>query len=407
MEYGCIGRKLGHSFSGTIHAYLNDYKYELFEIEAEELGEFMRKRDFKAINVTIPYKEAVLPYLYEIDGAARTIGAVNTVVNKDGRLYGYNTDFYGMSELIRRAGIEIFGKKVAILGSGGTSKTAFAVTKSLGAGEIIKISRSGELNYDALYKLHSDTEIIINTTPVGMYPDIYSSAVDVSKFKNLCGVIDAVYNPLRSELVMSAKELGIPAEGGLYMLVAQAVRASEIFTGAKYESDTCERIYKKMLAEKENIVLIGMPASGKSTVGKILSERYGMDFLDTDLLIEEKIGMSISEYFSRFGEEEFRKRESEAIEEATALTSCVIATGGGAVLKKRNIENLKKNGKVFFIDRPLGALLPTKDRPLALDAEALKKRYEERYEIYCSLADVRIEADCDAEKVAERIAENR
>ncbi|MBR2466206.1 MAG: shikimate dehydrogenase [Clostridia bacterium] len=410
MEYGCIGEKLGHSFSKEIHNSLADYAYELREVKKEELGDFMTEHDFKAINVTIPYKEAVIPYLHQTDDAARAIGAVNTVVNKGGKLYGYNTDFYGMSELIRHAGIDLHGKKVAILGSGGTSKTARAVSAHLGATEIIRVSRTASdkaVSYEELYEKHADTEIIINTTPLGMYPDVFGCAVDIDRFPRLSGVIDAVYNPLRTELISNAKERGIKAEGGLYMLVAQGVRASEIFTDTKYDASECERVFKKIEGQKENVVLTGMPASGKSTVGAILAKRLGVPFIDTDALIEKKIGMSIPEYFLKFGEAAFRDREEEVIADVSSLTSSVIATGGGAVLRRRNVHNLKKNGKLFFIDRPLSELIPTADRPLAKNREAIEKRYAERYGIYCATADVRIPAECAAEEVAERIVVKR
>ena len=261
MKYGLIGEKLGHSFSKDIHAQLGDYEYEPREIDRDSLEAFMTERDFLGINVTQPYKEAVIPYLDEIDGVASEIGAVNTVVNRDGRLYGYNTDFYGMSMLFDYAGIDASGKKVAILGTGGTSKTAHAVLNSLGARKIIKVSRSGRdgtITYSELYQMHADVEIIVNTTPVGMYPNIFGSPVDISGFSSLQGVIDAVYNPLNSTLVQAARERGIPAEGGLYMLVGQALKASELFVGTKYPSFMLDVIYEGIKAEKENVVLIGM-----------------------------------------------------------------------------------------------------------------------------------------------------
>ncbi len=409
MEYGCIGEKLGHSFSSQIHGLLADYKYELCEIERDKLDAFMTERNFKAINVTIPYKEAVIRYLSKIDDAAKSIGAVNTVVNRGGELFGYNTDFYGLTRLIERSGICIKDKSVAVLGTGGTSKTAVCVAKSFGAKEVFKVSRKSSpeaVSYAELYENHLDTEIIINTTPVGMYPNVCGAAVDVSKFPKLCGVIDAVYNPQRTDLVLFARELGIPAVGGLYMLVAQAVRASEIFTDTKYPEGECDRIYELLSREKENIVLIGMPSSGKSTVGKILNEKLHRELIDTDSLFEERVGMKIPEYFALFGEEAFRKKESEIIEDVSKYSGKIIATGGGAVLKSENVRALKRNGKLFFLDRPLECLIPTSDRPLASDKDALFLRYSERYGIYTSAADVIITAECDANFVAEKIGEN-
>ncbi len=406
MKYGLIGEQLKHSFSKQIHQSLADYKYELKEIPRDKLPEFMEKRDFFAINVTIPYKEKVIPYLYYIDEHAKEIGAVNTIVNRDGLLFGYNTDFYGMKMLIAHAKVELAGKKVAILGTGGTSKTANAVAKSLSAKEVITVSRTsrdGIITYDELYENHRDTDVIINTTPLGMYPDIFKKAVDIKRFPNLSGVIDAVYNPLRTPLVEDAKELGILAEGGLYMLVGQGVRASEIFTDKEYEKGTLDNIYEALRAEKENIVLIGMPSSGKSTVGKALSEKLNRPFIDTDLVIEKKEGKSISEIINTMGEETFRKIETETVFEVSKNTGVVIATGGGVPLKKENIRALFQNGRVYFIDRPLSSLLPTEDRPLTSTREALEKKFKERYDIYKASADVRIDADCSVAEVLDKI----
>ena len=405
-KYGCIGEVLKHSFSREIHAALGEYEYRLIELKRDELGSFAEKGDFTGINVTIPYKELIIPYLYEIDAHAAAIGAVNTVVNREGRLYGYNTDFYGMSKLIEHAGVTVGGKKVAILGTGGTSKTALAVVSALGAREVVRVSRDGKegaITYDELYSKHQDTEVIINTTPVGMYPNISSSPVSLDFFPALSGVIDAVYNPLRTELILSARERGIPSEGGLYMLVAQGVRASEIFLDTAYPEGTLEVIYRKMLSKKENIALIGMPASGKSTVGAIIADELGRDVLDSDTEIVKKCCKQIPDIFKESGEAHFRELESDVIASLSAMTSLIIATGGGAVLKKENIRNLKKNSRIYFIDRPLSALIPTEDRPLSSTREAIESRYRERYGIYLDSADVRIDADADAESVAEMI----
>ena len=409
MKYGLIGERLGHSFSKMIHTKLGDYDYELREIPKEELDGFMREGDFLGINVTIPYKEAIIPYLDEIDEEARKIGAVNTVVNRGGRLYGYNTDFYGMKALFTHAGVEARGKKAAILGTGGTSKTAAAVLESLGASEILRVSRGvrdGSITYGELYESHTNTEIIVNTTPVGMYPNIDGCAVDVSQFPALSGVIDAVYNPIRTGLVMSAMEQGIPAEGGLYMLVAQAIRASEIFLNKEYHPETLNDIYDKIRREKESIVLIGMPASGKSTVGYMIAERLGRKFVDTDEMITDRIKIPIKDFFTLYGEEKFRGIESDVIRKLAGEASLVIATGGGAVLREENLSALKYNGKIYFIDRPLEKLIPTDTRPLASDKASIEARYNERYALYCEGCDVHIDADFDAESVADKILEN-
>ena len=395
MEYGCIGKKLTHSFSKIIHNRLADYDYELCEIPEDSLADFMTKADFKAINVTIPYKQAVIPFLYSISDTAKKIGAVNTVVNKNGKLYGYNTDFSGMRAMIIRQGVSLKGKKVLILGSGGTSKTAATVAENLEADEVYRVSRSGSdgaITYDEAYLKHSDAQAIINTTPCGMYPNIGVSAIDTERFKSLSSVTDAVYNPLSSALVVSAREKGINAVGGLYMLVAQAAFAAEKFIDISVTSEKTEEIYRDILRQKKNIVLIGMPGCGKTTIGKLIADELDKEFVDTDSEIINQINMPISDYFGKYGEESFRKIESEVIKRISAEQSSVIATGGGAVLNPDNIRLLKENGTVVFIDRPLEKLVTTSDRPLSSNREMLMKRYNERYQIYCSSADIKIDA---------------
>lgn len=406
MKYGCIGEHLKHSFSKEIHNSLSDYEYELKEIPKDKLDEFMTLHDFKAINVTIPYKEAVIPYLSYIDAAAKEIGAVNTIINKDGRLYGYNTDFYGMIMLIAHAGIDLKNKKVAILGTGGTSKTASAVAKSLLAREILTVSRTkkdGTITYEELYENHKDLDVIINTTPLGMFPNNFTKAVDIKRFANLSGVIDAVYNPLRTQLISDAQRQGIKAEGGLYMLVAQGVLASEIFLDKKYEKGMLDEVFEKLRRKKENIVLIGMPSSGKSTVGKEIAKRIGRNFYDTDELIEQQAKKKPSEIIMSMGEDHFRKLESDIVKEVSKETGAVIATGGGVVLKKENINTLSQNGRIYFLDRPFALLLPTQDRPLTSTKEALLKKYNERYSIYETSADVKIDASGDVNEVSNAI----
>ena len=407
MKYGLIGERLGHSFSKDVHAMLADYDYELCEIPRDALGDFMTKAEFNAINVTIPYKEAVIPYLYYVSDEARRIGAVNTIVKRDGRLYGYNTDFLGMTAQIDKMRLDLKGKKTVILGTGGTAKTAHAVAESLGADPIITVSRTkrdGVIDYTELMNDHLDTEIVINTTPVGMYPDNFSAPIDLQGFHKLEGVIDAIYNPIRTKLVLDALRRGAKAEGGLYMLVAQAVYASEIFLGVKHPKEKLDKIFKKIRRRKENIVLIGMPASGKSTVASLLSDTLSREVLDTDTLIKESCGKSIPEIFANEGEEKFRDYESEAVAAVAKKNGAVIATGGGAILRHENVAMLKQNGVLFFIDRPCEKLIPTIDRPLAQDVEAIKKRYAERYEIYRGAADVVIDADDTPVGVAKKIS---
>lgn len=394
MQYGCIGEHLTHSFSKEIHAQLQDYLYELKEVPMGTLDAFMNDHDFKAINVTIPYKQDVIPFLHEVEETAAAIGAVNTIVNREGALYGYNTDFGGMCDLIKRTGIDMKNKKVLILGTGGTSKTAMAVARHMGAASVLKVSRQskpGVLTYEDVLAAHLDAQILINTTPRGMYSREGGMAIDPTLFPGLCGVIDAVYNPLRTEFILKARSMGVPASGGLYMLVRQAVLASEIFLGIRYFDDVTEKVYRRMKSGKENIVLTGMPGSGKTTVGKLLSEELGRPYLDVDLWVEEKTGMSPGRIIASYGESAFRDMETDAIRDISSVTGSIIATGGGAILREENVELLRMNGKIFFLDRPLEQLIPTEDRPLSSTKEAIAKRYNERYHTYVATADVVIE----------------
>ncbi len=409
MKYGCIGEHLSHSFSKEIHNELCDYEYEIKEIPKDELKSFMEKKEFDAINVTIPYKELVIPHLYYISDEAKMIGAVNTIVNKGGRLYGYNTDFLGMRSLILKNEMDLNGKKVLILGTGGTSKTAHAVSESLGAREIITVSRKESdmaIDYDEMYKCHKDAEYIINTTPVGMYPDIYHTPVDLKEFNSLKGVVDAIYNPLSSSLVSEAKRMGVKACGGLYMLVKQAAYAAEKFIDTVISEEKSDKVYEKIFSQKQNIVLIGMPSSGKTTIGEKLSEILNRKVVDTDELIVQKENMEITEIFSKYGEEYFRNCEKEVIADISSKSGLIISTGGGCILNEENIRNLKMNGRVYFIDRSLENLTATKSRPLSSDVEALKKRYEERYDIYMKSCDKRIENNASLEDAIEKIMEN-
>ena len=406
MLYGLIGEHLTHSYSCEIHSKIADYDYKLTELKPEAVGTFLEKRDFKAINVTIPYKETVKPYLDFISDTARAVGAVNTVVNRDGKLYGYNTDFAGMSAMFNKYGIELKNKKVMILGTGGTCKTAFAVAKAMGAREIIKVSRSGacgSITYDEAVGAHTDTEIIINTTPVGMFSRQGGKPIELSPFPRLTGVVDAIYNPLRTELVSEAMKRGIPACGGLYMLAAQAVYASALFLDKEADGELIDKAYSAVEAEKENIVLVGMPSSGKSTVGKTVSERLGREFIDSDSEIIKIIGMSISDYFEKNGEKAFREVEKEVIVELSKKSGCVIATGGGAVLDAENVMRLRQNGRIYFLDRDLQNLIFTSDRPLASSYEALEKRYKERYPIYRACCDFAVNGNGSVATVAEDI----
>ncbi len=393
MKYGLIGEKLGHSFSKIIHESIASYSYELKEIPKNDLDRFMREKSFSGVNVTIPYKTAVIPYLDFVDESAKKIGAVNTVVNREGRLCGYNTDFYGLKGLLLKNGFNIENKKVLILGSGGTSKTAFAVCESLKASEIITVSRKGDVNYENIYDLHSDADYIINTTPCGMYPDNFSSPLELSAFKKLEGVADVIYNPLKTSLCVQAKNLGKKSCNGLYMLVMQAVFAAEKFIDIVLDKEEIsDRIYRQLLNEKRNIVLVGMPGSGKTTIGKALAEKTGKVFVDTDDMIVSTYG-DIPSIFEKRGEAYFRDLEAEKVREAAALSGMIIATGGGAVLRKDNVDALRQNGVLIFLDRPIEDIVPTDDRPLSSDYEALKKRFDERYDRYLEVSDYVIKVD--------------
>lgn len=406
MKYGLIGEHLKHSYSCEIHAQIADYEYELHEIPPSGLGGFLKKREFNAINVTIPYKQDVIPYLDEISDTAKRIGAVNTIVNRNGRLYGDNTDFAGMLALAKHIGVDMKGRKVLILGTGGASKTGHALAEYMGAQSVFYVSRSGKdgsISYEQAVTEHSDAQIIINATPVGMFPKQDGRPIDISAFPKLEGVIDAIYNPLRTNLILDAQERGIPAEGGLYMLSAQAVHASAVFRDIPLDESLVDKAFKSVKNDKQSIVLIGMPSSGKTTVGRILAEKCGKQLADTDEYIVRKIGMPISDFFAKHGEAEFRKIEKETVAELSATGGRIIATGGGAVLDTENVRALKQNGVLVFLDRRPENLIATDDRPLASRRSALEKLYAERYDIYCAAAELHIDANTTPEAEADAI----
>lgn len=389
-KYGCIGKKLTHSFSKEIHAKLADYAYDLIELAEEEIAPFFEKKDFAAINVTIPYKQTVIPYLDSISEVAERIGAVNTIVNKERKLCGYNTDYYGMKALIERIGIDLTGKKVLVLGTGGTSKTARVVAADLGAAEILTVSRRKTdhyITYEEAVQEHADANVIINTTPSGMYPDCESRPIDITEFTQLIGVVDVVYNPLCTNLVLDAKQRGIKAEGGLYMLIMQAVVAVERFLDTRIAKEVADRVFASIFASKENVVLTGMPGSGKSTVGKCLNIE-GFEFVDTDEESEKRCGCSIKELIQEKGEAYFRALETEVIREVSSMNCRIISTGGGAVLKEENVRALKRNGKLYFLNADLSRLQATDSRPLSDTQEKLARLYTERMSLYTGTADV-------------------
>lgn len=409
MQYGLIGEHLLHSFSPEIHRRIGDYPYELKELSPQEVGTFLRQREFKGINVTIPYKQTVIPYLDEMDEAAKAIGAVNTIINRSGKLCGYNTDFGGLKALIERTGVSVAGKKALIFGTGGTGNTAGAVLQTLGAKTVLKASTSGRpgaISYREAITEHADAEILINATPCGMFPKLEGMAADPECFPRVKAVIDVVYNPLRTDLLLKSASLGIPCCGGLYMLVTQAVLAAEYFLDTKLPAEKAESIYRAIRIDKENIVLIGMPASGKTTVGRLLSESLSRPFFDSDLLAAEKAGRSIPEIFKTEGEAAFRALETEVLAECAGKTGAVIATGGGAVLDPENIRRLRKNGRVYFLDRPIESLIPTADRPTASSREAIVRCWEERYPLYSQYCDKRINASGGVQEACKAVKED-
>ena len=364
MEYGLIGEKLGHSFSKIIHEKLADYTYELCPLAKDELDAFMTAKQFKAINVTIPYKQDVIPHCDVLDDSAKRIGVVNTIVNRDGKLFGYNTDFAGFLYNLNAHGITLKDKKVMICGSGGTCKTVTAVAEYMGAKEILVVSRSKKENavtYEECIR-HKDVDVVVNASPKGMYPDNGESPLDLSNFPNCKAVVDVIYNPLKTRLLQQAEQLGMKAVNGLEMLVAQAKFAVEHFLSTEIENDKIDQITLELLKQLTNIVLIGMPSSGKTLTGKALCKYIDKTVVDTDAVIVERSGMSIKEMFARHGEAYFRQWEHDVIEEFSKQNGLIIATGGGAIKNEENIQNLKQNGVVMFIDRDLEHLLVTDDR---------------------------------------------
>jgi shikimate dehydrogenase len=399
LQYALIGEKLGHSFSKQIHESVFGYSYELCELNKDELDAFFEKKDFLGINVTIPYKQAVIKYLDEIDQSAKKIGAVNTIVNRGGRLVGYNTDFFGMKSAFLAHCVDLTGLTVLILGTGGTSLTAKAVCEDMGAEVIKRVSRNpksdDEISYTQAKTDFFDADVIINTTPLGMYPNSNACAVDLNDFPFVQAVLDAVYNPINTLFVVNAKERGINAFSGLFMLVAQAVKAGELFLDKVLPQECVVEEYNRILKQKQNVVLLGMPSSGKTTVGKALSQIMGREFIDTDDEIIKKAGMSIPEIFATKGESAFRDIETDVIKEVSTQNGKVISLGGGAVLREENVLTLKQNGVLVYLNRPFEMLTPTADRPLSSDFDTLKKRFDQRTPIYEAVCDVTVFNDGD------------
>ena len=388
MRCGLLGQKLGHSYSPQIHSQLAGYSYSLFEKDMEELNSFLRSEDFDGLNVTVPYKKEVLLYCDILSERARRLNAVNTIIrNNDGTLTGHNTDYFGFTSMLERTALNVAGKKVLVLGSGGASATAVAVLKDKGAAVTV-ISRNGTNNYHNLY-LHSDACIIVNTTPVGMYPNVGVSPVDLDLFPKLEGVLDVIYNPARTQLLMDAEKRGIVIENGLWMLVAQAKESAEWFTGTKIEDSEISQIYSSLRNKMENIILIGMPGCGKSTIGNILAEKLGRRFIDIDEQISIHTGMSIPDILYEYGEENFRQIETKVLQEFGRESGVVLATGGGCVTREENYPLLHQNGRIVWLQRSIDNL-PIDGRPLSQKIE-LTEMYKKRKPLYEAFADVCVE----------------
>ena len=401
-DYGLLGRTLGHSFSPQIHKSLGGYSYELFEVEPENLKGFFENTALKGFNVTIPYKKDVIKYCSSLSDAAQKTGSVNTIVrNPDGSFAGHNTDYYGLDYLIRSAGFEVSGAKIIILGNGGVLGTVRQLMNDRGASEVVTISRKGEENYENISR-HYDAEFVINTTPVGMYPDNGRAVIDITEFKSCRGVIDLIYNPIKTRLVMDAENMGIPAEGGLKMLVAQAAGACELFLGSKISDELIEAEYMRILRQVENIILIGMPGCGKSSIGERLAEITGKSFADSDIKIIEQTGRSAEDIICSDGEEYFRRVETAIAKAEGAHTGCVIATGGGVVTREENLDLLRQNGRIVYIKRSLEDL-SSDGRPISA-ANRIEDLFRQRKAAYESWSDFEAE-NTGIEETAAKIAQ--
>lgn len=400
MICGLLGRTLGHSYSPQIHQDLGDYSYSLYEKAPDELENFLKNADYSGLNVTIPYKKAVIPYCASLSDSAKRIGSVNTIVRQaNGSLIGHNTDYYGFMSMVRRSGIDVQGIKVLVLGSGGAAVTVNLVLQELGAIPVV-ISRTGPNNYNNLEK-HRDAALIVNTTPVGMYPDCGCAPVDVKIFPNLKGVLDLVYNPARTKLLMDAQEQGLITENGLWMLVAQAKESAEWFTGRSIADEQISCIYNKLRKQMENIVLIGMPGSGKTTVGRLLAEKLGRRFIDADEEICKAAGKTIPEIFAESGETGFRTLETAVLGELGKASGLVIATGGGCVTRPENYSLLHQNGQIIWLQRNIKSL-PVTGRPLSQSGN-LYDMYLTREPLYRSFADWIVENNCDPKETVQKI----
>ena len=403
MKCGLLGRKLSHSYSPQIHAYLGSYSYNLYEKEPEEIGTFLKTAPFTGLNVTIPYKKSVIPFCENLSEAAKKLGAVNTIIRQpDGSLIGHNTDYYGFLSTLNKTGLSVAKKKVLVLGSGGASVTAVSVLTELGA-NVITISRTGENNYNNLDR-HVDTSLIVNATPVGMYPNTNESPVSLDCFPVLEGVIDMIYNPARTGLLQQAEDRKLVSENGLWMLIAQAKESAQWFSGNEIPAETIPYIYKKLNINMQNLILIGMPGSGKTTVGKILASLTGREFIDADIYLETHANMSIPQIFSKYGENYFRQLETQCLSELGKLSGKIIATGGGCVTRRENYPFLHQNGTLIWLKRDITSLA-TEGRPLSQTGK-LANMYQIRKPLYEAFSDFSVENQNDPNKTAMQILSN-
>ena len=406
MRRGLIGEHLGHSYSQRIHETLGGYPYELIEVAPQDLDAWMKNKDVAALNVTIPYKKAVIPYLEELDERARRIGAVNTIVNDHGRLIGKNTDYYGCRFMLEQAGIEIQDRKVILLGNGGAAQAVQAVLEDLGAAAIVKVKRNPSpetLTYEEAYRDHSGAQVIVNTSPVSMFPAQEGLPVELDRFPQLESVADVIYNPHRTRLIVEAQKRGCRTATGLSMLTAQAAEAIEAFIGKPVAPESILRMTAELAREKMNLVLIGMPGCGKSTIARKLAEISGRPAVDIDQRIVERIGMPIRDFFAQQGEARFRQIEAEILAEVTLQTGQIIATGGGIVKDWENVRRLRQSGKVYFLDRSLDQLETDPSRPLSSSREALRQLYDQRIDLYRAACDQQIENNGSADQTARRL----
>lgn len=406
-KLGLIGYPLGHSWSSPIHEYFIHQKYDLYELKEEEVVSLLRSKDFDGLNVTIPYKETVIPYLDEIDPAAKEIGAINCIVNKNGKLHGYNTDYQGFKDMLIANGFDVKGKNVALLGSGGASKACRKALDDLGANTFIisRTPRDKMISYQELYEREKEFSVIVNATPVGMKPNQDDMPIDLDRFTNLEGVVDIIANPIRTRLLFEAYEKGLKTCGGFEMLVRQAFVADEFFFDHKFDEKEIEPCINHVLKEKRNIVLIGMPTSGKTTVAEEVSRKTGHTWIEMDNELVKEFGTSIKDVFATKGEGYFRKQETELSKKLQDKENCIISCGGGIIKNRENMRYLRENGVVIWLDRSVDKLYGTSSRPLSQDHDAIAKLYEERKDLYDHYSDIHVDNNGPLEETINKIVE--